>query len=208
MRLRIIRLEPSFLGLVNTPDTNILFSVIFALKTIFFPLINASSFFTITSSSCESGNENLELDVGESIMSSSSPFSIISRIILSLVTFFDLVKWFLRFPALKFWISLFRIGIISYWNLKIMAVPTLLQLSFSCSIAIIYTPVVAFGGCCSFWFGCCTHCFDFQGFLEIFASFLNFYSKENWNSSATFFDWSQWCLSHHLIYYLTEILMV
>ena len=47
-----------------------------------------------------------------------------------------------------------------------------------------------------------------RAFLKIFASFLNFYSKENWNRSATFFDLSQLCLSYHLSYYLTEILMV
>ena len=181
MRLRIIRLDPSFLDLVNTPDTNVLFSVTFALATMFFPLSNATSFFTISFSSCESGNANLELDFGVSVRSSFSPFSIISRIILSLVTFSHLVKWFLRFPPLKFWISLFRIGIISCWNFKIVVVPTLMQLSFSCGIVIVDTPAVVFGGCCNLWFGCCccTPCFDFQGFLEILASFLNFYSKEN-----------------------------
>ena len=176
----------------------------------FFPLSNATSFFTISFSSCESGNANLELDFGVSIRSSFSPFSIISRIILSLVTFSHLVKWFLRFPPLKFWISLFRIGIISCWNFKIVVVPTLMQLSFSCGIVIVDTPAVVFGCCCDLWFGCCccTSCFDFQGFLEILASFLNFYSKENWNRSATFFDLSQLCLSYHLSYYLIEILMV
>ena len=206
----IIRLDSSFLDLVNTPDTNVLFSVTFALATMFFPLSNATSFFTINFSSCESGNANLELDFGVSIRSSFSPFSIISRIILSLVTFSHLVKWFLRFPPLKFWISLFRIGIISCWNFKIVVVPTLMQLSFSCGIVIVDTPAVVFGGCCNLWFGCCccTPCFDFQGFLEILASFLNFYSKENWNRFATFFDLSQLCLSYHLSYYLTEILMV
>ena len=175
----MIRLDPSCLDLVNTPDTNVLFSVAFALATMFFPLSNAISFFTINS--CESGNTNLELDCGVSIRSSFSPFSIISRIILSLVTFSHLVKWFLRFPPLKFWISLFRIGIISCWNFKIVVVPTLMQLSFSCGIVIVDTPAVVFGGCCNLWFGCCccTPCFDFQGFLEILASFLNFYSKEN-----------------------------
>ena len=65
-----------------------------------------------------------------------------------------------------------------------------MQLSFSCGIVIVDTPAVVFGGCCNLWFGCCccTPCFDFQGFLEILASFLNFYSKENWNRSATYFD--------------------
>ena len=86
----------------------------------------------------------------------------------------------------------------------------LMQLSFFCGIVIDDTPTVVFGGCCNLWFGCCccTSCFDFQGFLEILASFLNFYSKENWNRSATFFDLSQLCLSYHLSYYLTEILTV
>ena len=80
-------MDPSFLDLVNTPDTNVLFSVTFALATMFFPLSNATSFFTISFSSCESGNANLELDFGVSIRSSFSPFSII-RTILSLVTIF------------------------------------------------------------------------------------------------------------------------
>ena len=77
-----------------------------------------------------------------------------------------------------------------------MVVPTLLQLSFSCGIAIVDTPVVVFGGCCSLWFHgcCCTPCFDFQSFLEIFGSFFNFYSQENQNRFATFFDLSQQCL--------------
>ena len=176
----------------------------------FFPLSNATSFFTISFSSCESGNANLELDFGVSIRSSFSPFPITSRIILSLVTFSHFVKWFLRFPPLKFWISLFRIGIISCRNFKIVVAPTLMQFSFSCGIVIVDTPVVVFGGYCNLWFGscCCTPCFGFQGFLEILARFLNFYSKENWNRSATFFDLSQLCLSYHLSYYLTEILMV
>ena len=94
-------MDLSFLDLVNTPDTNVLFSVTFALATMFFPLSNATSFFTISFSSCESGNANLELDFGVSIRSSFSPFSIISRIILSLVTFSHLVKWFLRSPLLQ-----------------------------------------------------------------------------------------------------------
>ena len=142
MRLRIIHLNPSFLDLANTPDKNVLFSVTFALATMFFPLSNATSFFTISFSSCESGNANLELDFGVSIRSSFSPFSIISRIILSLVTFSHLVKWFLRFLSLKFWISLFRVGIIFCWNFKIAVVPTLMQLSFPCGIVIVDTPAV------------------------------------------------------------------
>ena len=142
------------MDLVNTTDTNVLFLVTFALATMFFTLSNATSFFTINSSTCESGNANLELDFGVFIRSSFSPFSIIFRIILSLVTFFHLAKWFLRFPPLKFWISLFKIGIISCWNFKLVVVPTLLQLSFSCGIAIVDTPVVMFGGCCNLWFGC------------------------------------------------------
>ena len=125
MRLRITRLDPSFLDQVNTPGTKILFSVTFALATMFLPLSNATSFFAINSSSCESGNGSLELDFGVSIRSSFSPFSIISRIILSRVTFFHFVKWFLWFPPLKFRISLFRIGIISCWNFKIVVAPTL-----------------------------------------------------------------------------------
>ena len=40
-------LEPSFLDLVNTPDTNVLSSVTFALATMFFPLSNATSVFII-----------------------------------------------------------------------------------------------------------------------------------------------------------------
>ena len=181
---------PSFLDLVNTLDTNVLFSVTFALTI---------SFLTISSSSCESGNANLELDLGESIKSSFSPYSITSRIILSLVTFFHLVKRFLRFPPLKFRISLFITGIIFSWNFKIVVVPTLLQLSFYCGIAIIDTPVVVYGSCCILWFGCCcyTPSFDFQDFLEIFANFFNFYSNENWNRSVTFSNLPQWCLSYH-----------
>ena len=85
----------------------------------------------------------------------SSTFSIISKIILSLVTCFYLVKWFLRFPPLKFWTSVFRIGTTSLWNFKIVVVPTLLQLSFSCGIAIIGTPFVAFSGCCNLCCCCC-----------------------------------------------------
>ena len=147
----------------------------------------------------------MELDFGVSTRSSFSPFSVIFRTILSLGTFSHLVKWFLRFPPLKFSISLFRIGIISCWNFKIVVVPTLMQLSFSCGIVIVDTPAVVFGGCCNLWFGCCccTPCFDFHGFLEILA---NLYSKENWNRSETFFDLSRLCLSYHLIYYVTEIL--
>ena len=86
--------DPSFLDLVNTPDTNVLFSVTFAWATMFFLLSNATSFFTINFSSCKSGNANLELDFGVSVKHSFSQFSIISRIILSLVTFSHLVKWF------------------------------------------------------------------------------------------------------------------
>ena len=115
LRLRIIRLDPSFLDLVNTPNTNVLFSLTFALATMFLPSSNATSFFTINFSSCENGNASSELDFGVSIRSSFSPFPLISRIILPLVTFSYLVKWFLRFPTLKFWIYLFRIGIISCW---------------------------------------------------------------------------------------------
>ena len=150
LRLRIIRLEPSFFHLLYTPDTNVLFSVIFALTTMFFPLSIATAFFTVNSSSYESENANLELDFGVSIRSSFSPFFIISRIILLLVTFFHLVKWFLRFPPLELWISLFTIGIISWWNFKIVVVATLLQLSFSCGIAIVDIPVVIFDGFCNF----------------------------------------------------------
>ena len=87
-------MDPSLLDLMNTPDTNVLFSVTFALGTMFFLSSNATSFFTINFSSCESGNANLELDFRVSIRSSFSLFSIISRIILSLVTFSHLVKWF------------------------------------------------------------------------------------------------------------------
>ena len=193
MRLRIVRMDPSFLDLVNAPDRNVLFSVTFALANIFLPLSNATSVFTINFSSCESRNANLELDFGVAIRPSFSPFSIISRTILSLVTFFHLVKWFLRFLPLKFWISLFSIGIISCWNFKTVIVPTLIQLSFSCGIVIDDTPVVVFGVCfnlrCGCW--CCSPWFDLQRFLEIFASSLNFYSKEDWNRSATFF-WLVW----------------
>ena len=141
LRLRIIRLEPSFFDLLYTPDTNVLFSVIFALTTMFFPLSNATAFFTVNSSSYESENANLELDFGVSIRSSFSPFSIISRIILLLVTLFHLVKWFLT------------IGIISCWNFKIVVVATLLQLSFSCGITIVDILVVIFCGFCNLWFG-------------------------------------------------------
>ena len=174
LRLRIIRLEPSFFDLLYTPDTNVLFSVIFALTTMFFPLSNATAFFTVNSCSYESENANLELDFGVSIRSSFSPFSITSRIILLLVTFFHLVKWFLRFPPVELWISLLTIGIISCWNFKLVVVATLLQLSFSCGIAIVDILVVIFGGFCNLWFGWCycTPCVDFQGFLEIFASFI------------------------------------
>ena len=84
-------MELSFLDLVKTPGTNVLFSVTFALATMFFPLSNATTFFTINFSLCESGNANLELDFGVSITPIFSPFSITSRIILSLVTFFHLV---------------------------------------------------------------------------------------------------------------------
>ena len=192
MRLRIIRLDPSFLDLVNTPDTNILFSVSFAFATIFFLLSNTTSFFTIFTINNTSffykfllrasRNANLELDFGVSIRFSFSPFSITSTIILSLVTFFHLVKWFLRFSPLKFLIYLFRTG---------------LQISFFWGIVIVVTPVVIFGGFFNFWFSycCCTSCFDFQGFLEIFGIFLSFYSKENLNGSATCFDLPEWGLS-------------
>ena len=95
-------MDPSFLDLVNAPDRNVLFSVTFALANIFLPLSNATSVFTINFSSCESRNANLELDFGVAIRPSFNPFSIISRTILSLVTFFHLVKWFLGFPPLKF----------------------------------------------------------------------------------------------------------
>ena len=98
------------------------------------------------------------------------------------------------------------------WNnlfLELVVVPSLMQLGFYCGIVIVDTPVIVFGGCCNLWLGCCcTPCFDFQAFLEIFTSFLNFYSKEDWNSSATIFEFSQLCLSYHLRYYLTDILMV
>lgn len=60
LRMRIIRFDPSFLDLVNTPDTNLLFSVTFAVATIFYPLSNATSLIAINSSSCESGNINLD----------------------------------------------------------------------------------------------------------------------------------------------------
>ena len=193
MRLRIIRLDPSFLDLVNTPDTNILFSVSFAFATIFFfswvilllflqflQLIILPFFYKFLLRA--SRNANLELDFGVSIRFSFSPFSITSTIILSLVTFFHLVKWFLRFSPLKFLIYLFRTG---------------LQISFFWGIVIVVTPVVIFGGFFNFWFGycCCTSCFDFQGFLEIFGIFLSFYSKENLNGSATCFDLPEWGLS-------------
>ena len=153
---------------------------------------NTTSFFTIFTINNTSffykfllrasRNAHLELDFGVSIRFSFSPFSITSTIILSLVTFFHLVKWFLRFSPLKFLIYLFRIG---------------LQISFFCSIVIVVTPVVIFGGFFNFWFGCCccTPYFDFQGFLEIFGFFLSFYSKENLNGSATCFDLPGWCLS-------------
>ena len=120
-----------------------------------FPLSNATSFFIINSTSCESRNGNLELDFGVSVRSSFSPFSIIPRTILSLVTIFYLVKWFLRFPPLKFWISLFRIGIISSWNSTIVLVLASLQISFSCCKMIVDTPVVNFSGCFNLGFGSC-----------------------------------------------------
>ena len=63
-----------------------------------------------------------------------------------------------------------------------------MQLSFSSGVVIVDTPGVVFSGCCNLWFGCCccTPCFNFHDFLEIFARFLNFYSKDNWNRPATF----------------------
>ena len=79
-----------------------------------------------------------------------------------------------------------------------------LQISFSCGIVIIDTRVVLFDGCCNLWLGCCccSPCFDFQEFLKIFASFLNYCSKENWNKSVTFFDLFQWYLSYNIDDYL------
>ena len=203
----MIRLDPSFLDLVNTPDTNVLFSVTFVMATMFFLLSNAASFFTINSSSCQSGNANLELDFGVSIWSSFSPFSVISRIILSLVTFFHLFKWFLRFASLKFWISLFRNGIISCWNFKIVVVPNLLQISFSCGNVSVNTPLInvtsGFGGAVA-----PLVLISRASWKSLQVFFFNFYSEENKNRSPTFFDLSQWCLSYHLSFYLTEILMV
>ena len=116
---------------------------------------NVTSFFIINSTSCGSRNGNLELDFGVSIRSSFSPFPIIPRTILSLVTIFYLVKWFFRFPPLKFWISLFRIGIISSWNSTIVVVLALLQISFSCCTVIVDIPVVNFAGCFNLGIGCC-----------------------------------------------------
>ena len=155
----------------------------------FFPLSNATSILTTNFPSCESGDANLELDFGVSIRSSIRPFFIISRIILWLVTFSHLVKWFLRFPSLKFWISLFGTGIISCWNFKIVVVPTLMQLSFSRGIVIVDTPAVVFGGCCNLWFGCCcccTPCYDFQVFWEIFGQTFNtiLMTLDNWTLSS------------------------
>ena len=165
--------------MVNTSDTNVLFSVTFALATMFFLLSSTTSFFTINSSSCESGQANLELDFGVSIRSTFTPFSIISKIILSLVTFFHFCKWFLRFPPLNFWISLFRIWMISGWTFKIVVVPTLLQLRSSFGIAIVNNPIVVFGGYCNFWFGCCccTPCFDFHGLFRNLCNFFEFLYK-------------------------------
>ena len=102
LTFRIIHLDPSFLDLVNTPDTNVLFSVTFASATMFFPFSNATSVFIINYSSCESGNAKLELDFGVSIRSSFSLCSVISRVILSPVTFSYLAKRLLGFPPLKF----------------------------------------------------------------------------------------------------------
>ena len=95
-------MDPSFLDLVNTPDTNVLFPVTFASATMFFPLSNATSAFTINYASCESGNAKLELDFGVSVRSSFSLCSVISGVILSPVTFSHLFKWLLKFPPLKF----------------------------------------------------------------------------------------------------------
>ena len=162
-RLRIIRLDPSFLDLINNPDTNVLFSVTFALGTMFLLLSNAISFYKINSSSCEIGNANLELDFGVPARSSFGPFSIISRIILSLAPFSHIAKWFLRFPPLKFWISFFRIGIISCWRLWNSGWTYLIahkSLLWYCDR---WYPCRCLDNCCNFWFHCCccTPCFDF-----------------------------------------------
>ena len=125
------------------------------LGNFFSPLSSTTSYFTINSSLFGSRNANLELDFGVSIRSSFSPFPIIPRIFLSPVTFFHLFKRFLRFPPLKFWISLVRTGMSSDWTFKIVLAPTLLQLRFSFGIAIVDNPIVVFRGYCNFWFGCC-----------------------------------------------------
>ena len=74
LRLRIIRLDPSFLDLVNTPGTNILFSVIFALATMCFILSNTTTFFN--SYFCKYGNTHSEFDFRVSDRSSFSPFEV------------------------------------------------------------------------------------------------------------------------------------
>ena len=169
--MRIIRWNPSILDLVNASDTNVLFSVTFVLATMFFPWVVILPFLQLLPL-----HANLELDFGVSIRSSFSPFSIISRIILSLVTFFYLFKWFLRFYPLKFWESLFRIGMISRWTFKIVVVPTLLQLRLSFGIAIVDNTIVVLGCYCNFWFGCCccTPRFDFHGLFRNLCNFFEF----------------------------------
>ena len=99
---------------------------------LYFSLDYCYFLFYNNSSSCESGNTNLGLGFRVSIRYSFSQFSIISRIILSLVTFLHLVKWFSRFPSLKFWISFFRIGTIFCWNFEIGVCTYLIANQFLC----------------------------------------------------------------------------
>ena len=64
LRFRVLHFDPFFSDQVNPPDTNALFLVTFALRVFsnILPLSNATSFFTINSSSWKSWDTNLELD--------------------------------------------------------------------------------------------------------------------------------------------------
>ena len=97
------------------------------------------------------------------------------------MTFFHLVKWFLRFPPVTFLMSRLRTGIFSCWNFKVVFVPTLLQLTFSCGIAIVDIPVmflvfVVTNGLTAAAVPLVLFSRAFSKSLQVF---FNFYSKEN-----------------------------
>ena len=90
-----------------------------------------------------------------------------------------------------------------------MVVPTLMQLSFSSRIVIVDTPVVVLGGYFNLWFGCCCCILGLISmiFWKSLQDFWIFMVRIIGIGLQHFWLVPQLCLSYHLSYYLTEMMV-